>query len=89
MSFKCVKWACIVSALAIISNIGLIIFAITILVQSYGIERFIALLLFLPPVLSLMALRRGGDKEERELKSRIRKAHLRKELKELEPFDKV
>lgn len=77
-----------VPLLAMLANIALIIFIFILISTSYGSERFMALLLLLPPTLSILAIRKGGDKEERELKKRIRKANLRKELKELSEFDK-
>ena len=77
----------ILRVLAYIANIGVILFALFILKEAYGPERFLALLLMVPPILSILALRKQGDKEERALKKRIRKAYLRKELKALSEFD--
>ncbi len=84
----CIKGGCVLHALTILANIALIALALFLFSEAYGAERFMALLLALPPALSLLAMRRGGDKEERLLKKRIRKAKLRQELKELAEFDK-
>ena len=46
-----------------------------------------ALLILIPPLLSLQAIYKGDDREERALKTRVRKALLRKELNELKEFD--
>jgi|GEM_PF-780311 len=70
-----------------IANIILIVVACFALAESYGSGTFLAMLLFVPPVLSIWALRKQGDREERNLKKRIRKAQLRKELKVLSEFD--
>jgi hypothetical protein len=74
---------------AILSNILLILFGAYILTSSYGSDRWAILLLILPPILSLLALHHGADCEERTLTKRLKKAHLRKELKSLEEFDKL
>ncbi len=87
MNMKCIKWQCIIGILAVTANIALIILALVLFNDAHGSDRIVAALLLLPPILSLIALRRGPDKEERKLKSRLRKANLRKELKELEEFD--
>lgn len=87
MNMKCIKWQCIIGILAVIANIGLIILALILMNDARGDDRIVAALLLLPPILSILAIRRGPDKEERKLQARIRKANLRKELKELEEFD--
>ncbi len=46
-------------------------------------EFFIACLMLIPPILSLIALKEGPDKEERKLARQLRKACLRDELKKL------
>lgn len=84
----CKKTNCILYCLTILSNIIMIIVTLFIIANSYGDEAQAALLLLIAPVLSIIALRKGGDKEERALKSRIRKANLRKELDDLKQFDK-
>ena len=84
----CIKSGCIFHWLTKLANIALILFAFSIFAKAYGPERFLALLFVIPPLLSLIAIRKCGDKEERALKARIRKAHLRKELNELKEFDK-
>lgn len=86
---KCLNKGCIIYMLALIANIIAIVVLVLIFSNTYGEEKNIALLFLIPPVLSVLAMRRGGDKEERQLKKRIRKAGLRKELKELSEFDKT
>ncbi|PCI56074.1 MAG: hypothetical protein COB36_04585 [Alphaproteobacteria bacterium] len=85
----CKKTSCIFYGLTILANIIMIIVTLFIVANSYGGEARMALILLIPPILSLLALRKGGDKEERALKSRIRKANLRKELDDLKKFDKT
>lgn len=87
MTLSCIKWPCIVHMLAVLANIGLILLIFYMFFESRAGDRFLALLFLIPPVLSLLALRSGGDKEEQQLKKRIRKAKLRQELKGLEDFD--
>ncbi len=77
----------VVRILAYIANIIMIVIACFALGNSYGADSFLAMLLFVPPALSILALKKQGDREERNLKKRIRKAHLRKELKALDEFD--
>tara|TARA_R110001592_G_scaffold27763_13_gene102723 strand:+ start:15641 stop:15910 length:270 start_codon:yes stop_codon:yes gene_type:complete len=84
---KCLNKKCFLHALTLLANVVVIAVLIIIYLKSYGSERSIALLFMIPPVLSILALRCGGDREERAMKNRIRKAHLRKELKELSEFD--
>lgn len=86
---KCLNKGCIIHMLALIANIIAIVVLVLIFSNTYGEEKNIALLFLIPPVLSVIAMRRGGDKEERQLKKRIRKAGLRKELKKLSEFDKT
>ena len=85
---NCSKKTCFFYYLTVLANLLLIVFAIMAYSQTYGREAGLILLLLIPPVLSLLALRKGGDKEERQLKKRIRKATLRKELDDLKKFDK-
>lgn len=89
MMNKCSGKGCWLHCLAMLANIGALAVLILIFSKTYGDEKYIALLFMLPPVLSIIALRKGGDKEERMMKKRIRKASLRKELKELSEFDKT
>ena len=78
----------ILHALAIIANIGMILFALFLFSQTYGyIEQLLVLILLVPPLLSLWVILRQGDGEERRLRKSLRKAQLRKELKSLEEFD--
>ncbi len=79
---------CFLYIITLIANIGLILLALYISQHAYGSEKIFALTLAVPPVLSLIVIRSRGDKEERLLKKRIRKALLRKELDELKQFDK-
>ena len=72
---------------AMLSNVLLIICTIFIFSNTYGGEKFLALLFAIPPILSLMVIVRGPDAEERKLQKRLRKANLRKELKSLSEFD--
>lgn len=46
-------------------------------------EAISAFLLVIPPILALVALYGGPDREERKLRSLVAKARLRKELQEL------
>ncbi len=85
----CKKTNCIFYGLTILANLIMIIVTLFIVANAYGGEARMALILLIPPILSILALRKGGDKEERALKARIRKANLRKELDELKPFDKT
>ncbi len=85
----CDKKDCILYGMTILANIALIGFAIFMALNTYNqTDAMISLLLIIPPVLSLMALKKQGDKEERTLKKRIRKAQLRKDLQDLKEFDK-
>ncbi len=86
---NCKKTSCIFHCITILANLAMILVTLFIVANSYGGEARMALILLIPPVLSIIALRKGGDKEERALKSRIRKANLRKELGDLKEFDKV
>ncbi len=83
----CDKKSCIFYYLTMLANVALIVTCLWIYSHSYGDQKILALLLGVPPLLSIIALRKGGDKEERMLKKRIRKAKLRQELDGLKPFD--
>jgi len=85
----CSKKSCIFYWLTLVANLMLIIFTFGLYLQSYSSNAALIFLLLIPPVLSIIALRKCGDKEERALKVRIRKAALRKELDELKAFDKA
>ena len=65
------------------ANILLILAAGIIAIKAYGDDAYFALLLLVPPVLSIIALRRGPDAEERTLTRQVNKARLRRELAEL------
>lgn len=84
----CEKKSCAFYYLTLFANVALIIMVFLMVANAYGQNKYIGLLIALPPLLSIIALRKGGDKEERTLKARIRKAQLRKELEELKAFDK-
>ena len=84
---KIFKLSCLIYGLTILANLLLIMSGLFAFAHAYGPEKFAALLLAVPPILSLMVITKQGDKEERQLKKRIRKAHLRKELDELKQFD--
>ena len=66
------------------ANAVMIVTAIVIFANAYGSQKFLALLLAIPPALSLFALCSGPDKEERLLQRQVSKARLRRELQELE-----
>lgn len=83
----CKATTCIFYIVTIIANIALIGLALFFASQAYGDEVYIAVLIAIPPILSLIAMKKCGDREERMLKKRIRKAELRKQLKALEEFD--
>jgi hypothetical protein len=77
----------VIRILAYIANIIMIVVGCFVLGNTYGNDSFLAMLLFVPPILSILALKKQDDREERDLKKRIRKAQLRKELKVLSEFD--
>lgn len=81
------KKSCIFYYITLLANVILIGACITIYANTYGSQKYMILLFGIPPLLSIMALRKGGDKEERALKKRLRKAKLRQELDGLKPFD--
>ncbi len=87
MSKKCLNVSCIIHILAKSSNTLLLICSFIGFSQAYGQEKLLFLLVGIVPVLSIIALSKSGDREERKLKKRIRKAHLRKELDDLKQFD--
>lgn len=78
----------IVLIAAILANLGMIVFISILMTRSYGDDSKIAIILLIPPILSLLALWQSGDFEERRLRKLLRKASLRKQLKELEEFTK-
>ena len=78
---------CIFHGLTILANFVVIAILLFLASHAYGTEKFTALLFLIPPLLSIAALSKCGDKETRSLKKRIRKAALRKELAELKDFD--
>ncbi len=84
----CNKKSCIMHGVTIFANLVVIITLLFMAAQSYGADKWVALLFIIPPLLSVTALRKMGDRETRELKKRIRKANLRKELADLKDFDK-
>ncbi len=84
---KCSKIGCMFYYVTLLANIGLIVAFLGLFVEGRGDERMLALLFTLPPLFALIVLINRPDKEERALKKRIKKAHLRKELAELKDFD--
>ncbi len=89
MSKKCPKMTCFIHILAKSLNILLLLGALFGFAQAYSFhEKLVFLLVGLVPLISLIALSKKGDREERHLQARIRKANLRKELDELKQFDK-
>jgi hypothetical protein len=83
---KCLNTGCVIHVLAVLSNLILMAVIFIISLEAHGTEQYMVLLFWIPPILSIIAMRRH-DKEERALKKRIRKAHLRKELAELSEYD--
>lgn len=71
---------------AVLANLILIVVALYIATFSYGSDARLALLFAIPPALSLLAILQTGGIEERRLVKQVRKATLRKQLKELEDF---
>lgn len=73
---------------AILANLALIAFALILTSKGHGSDARMAWLFLIPSVLSLLAILQMEDTETRRLKKQVRKASLRKELKELEAFVK-
>jgi hypothetical protein len=69
---------------AYLANLCMIVGAVGLFANAYGREKFIALLLAIPAILSLMALWNYPDLEERRLARQVSKARLRRELLDLE-----
>ncbi len=68
---------------ACIGNSVLIIMALYLAFNAYGRDVLYALLIALPPFLSLMALYHGPDLEERRMRRQLTKYHLRQEIMEI------
>ncbi len=68
---------------AYIANVIMLLVVGYFVTESYGVERFICLLMALPPLLSIAALWQGPDLEERRLGRELNKARMKKELEEL------
>lgn len=83
---SCSKKDCALKYLSLLANLGMLVFALWLYAEAYGPEKNLALLLFIPPVLSILAIFREPDLEERRLQKQVRKAQLRKALKELAEF---
>jgi cadmium resistance protein CadD (predicted permease) len=66
-----------------LANIALILIACVFFTESYGSDRYLAFLLFIPPCLSLWSLYTGPDLEERKLRKQLNKAKMQKELEGL------
>lgn len=69
---------------ALLVNILQIGFAVFLFWQGYGREEALALLLVIPPAISIAAIHFSPDHEERRLTRKLRKARLRRELEEIE-----
>ncbi|MGB4056761.1 MAG: hypothetical protein WBK77_01615 [Alphaproteobacteria bacterium] len=69
---------------ALLINVVQLGFSVFLFVESYGrSDSLLAVLLILPPIISLMAIHFSPDFEERRLTRKLRKARLRRDLKEL------
>jgi hypothetical protein len=68
---------------AIIANLLMIALVGFLAAQAYGRDTYLALLLMIPPVLSIIALFRMPDAETRMLEQAVTKARLRRELADL------
>lgn len=68
---------------AIFANLAQMALAGYLVLESYGRDNLVAALLFLPPIISSVALHFSPDHEERRLTRKLRKAQLRKELEKL------
>lgn len=71
---------------AILTNLIMLGFALFIATFEHGSDARLALLLIVPPLLSIIALVQTGGIEERQLRKQVRKAALKKQLKDLEEF---
>lgn len=78
----------IIFSAALVANLALIAFALILMTKGHGSDARMAWLFLIPSVLSILALISTDDLETRRLKKQVRKASLRKELKELEAFVK-
>lgn len=74
--------------LAWLANIGIILVLLYVVMQSHGRDSGIALVLLALPLVNMIALYNGPDREERGLAREVRKAELRRRLAELEAGDK-
>lgn len=79
---------CIFYYVTVLANLVLLVTFLFVFADGHGEERYLALMVCLPPFLALYWLYKAGDREERILKRKIRKAALRKELDALKAFDK-
>ncbi|MGB1077056.1 MAG: hypothetical protein ACPG05_02015 [Bdellovibrionales bacterium] len=68
---------------AYIVNILMILAATALFFEAHSNQQALVLLMFVPPVLSMIALRQGADLEERQLTRKLNKARMRAELKKL------
>lgn len=74
----------LVIAAAWLANVVMLIAAGCLAANAYGNEVYAALLLAVPPLLSMIALYSGPDREERSLTRSVAKARLKKELEDYE-----
>jgi hypothetical protein len=68
---------------AYVANIILILITFILISETYGSDTYLAMLLLIPPCLSLWALYNGPDHHERRLQKELNKARMEKELSEL------
>ncbi len=69
--------------IALLANICLLVFSLYTFATGYSNDRLAALLLAVPAVFSLWALKTGPDCEERKLARDLNKARMKKELQDL------
>ena len=65
------------------ANILLLIAVFIMAGEAYGKDVYLIMLIGVPPLISLFALRRGPDAVERRLEKTVRKTRLKNELKEM------
>ncbi len=72
-----------------LANIGIVLVLFYVIVESRGgRDAGLALVLLSLPLVNMIALYNGPDREERKLAREVRKAELRRRLAELEGGDK-
>ena len=68
---------------AYLVNLLLLAGVFFIFITAYGRDAYFALLLAIPPILSIIALYHGPDIEERRLTRKLNKARMNQELESL------